>query len=77
MLLTDGASNDGGPPHANAQNLKSEGVHIFAIGIGNINLIELNDIATSVDEYVYILADFGDITKLGTVVKHGKNAYVK
>ncbi|XP_011674027.2 sushi, von Willebrand factor type A, EGF and pentraxin domain-containing protein 1 [Strongylocentrotus purpuratus] len=69
MLLTDGASNDGGPPHANAQKLKSEGVKIFTIGIGSIKLSELNAIATSVDEYVYILADFGDVRNLATVVK--------
>nr|XP_054755363.1 sushi, von Willebrand factor type A, EGF and pentraxin domain-containing protein 1-like [Lytechinus pictus] len=69
MLLTDGSSNDGGSPTPNAELLKGDDVLIFTIGIGNINRVELNTVATNENEYVYILADFGDISKLGAVTK--------
>ncbi|XP_054755195.2 sushi, von Willebrand factor type A, EGF and pentraxin domain-containing protein 1-like isoform X1 [Lytechinus pictus] len=69
MLLTDGSSNDGGSPTPNAELLKGDDVLIFTIGIGNINIEELNAVATNVNEYKYILANFGDVSKLATVTK--------
>ncbi|XP_071494914.1 sushi, von Willebrand factor type A, EGF and pentraxin domain-containing protein 1-like [Diadema antillarum] len=69
ILLTDGVSNDGKRPGPVADQLKGRGVVIFSIGLGTtVSSFELESIATSY-EYVFWLADFGDINSFGSAVK--------
>ncbi|XP_070554221.1 sushi, von Willebrand factor type A, EGF and pentraxin domain-containing protein 1-like [Ptychodera flava] len=58
ILLTDGASNQGDPRPV-AQSLRGNGIEIIAIGVGNINEAELNDIATTANVFTMdLLSDF-------------------
>ncbi|XP_070552429.1 sushi, von Willebrand factor type A, EGF and pentraxin domain-containing protein 1-like [Ptychodera flava] len=67
VLLTDGQSNRG-DPIPDAENIRSSGIGIVAIGVGNINEDELNGIATS--ENVFTLDKLSDIEKLAQRIKN-------
>ncbi|XP_063416339.1 von Willebrand factor A domain-containing protein 2-like [Mytilus trossulus] len=62
VVLTDGASNGAIDPGAAADSLRSDGVEVFAVGIGTSHLIELQDIANDpasyhvmyVSEFIYL-----------------------
>ncbi|XP_071494934.1 sushi, von Willebrand factor type A, EGF and pentraxin domain-containing protein 1-like [Diadema antillarum] len=69
ILLTDGVSTEGKRPGPVADQLKGGGVVIFSIGLGTtVSSFELESIATTY-EYVFWLADFGDINSFGSAVK--------
>ncbi|XP_076071897.1 matrilin-1-like isoform X2 [Mytilus galloprovincialis] len=62
VVLTDGASNGAIDPGTAADSLRSEGVEVFAVGIGTSHLNELQDIANDpasyhvmyVSEFIYL-----------------------
>ncbi|VDI82439.1 Hypothetical predicted protein [Mytilus galloprovincialis] len=62
VVLTDGASNGVIDPGTAADSLRSEGVEVFAVGIGTSHLNELQDIANDpasyhvmyVSEFIYL-----------------------
>ena len=64
IVLTDGQS--GGRVDQPAQQLKGIGVTIFSIGVGSgIRVQELETIASSsVNEHVYLLANFNELSAL-------------
>ncbi|XP_035225013.1 sushi, von Willebrand factor type A, EGF and pentraxin domain-containing protein 1-like, partial [Stegodyphus dumicola] len=66
ILLTDGQSNDGHNPVSVAKELKNSGVIIFSVGVAEVNVEEVKEVATSLD-HMYILSDFSYIE---TVNKH-------
>lgn len=51
VLLSDGASNVGGDPAAQAQLAKNEGIHILTIGLGQANAGTLKGIASTEQDY--------------------------
>ncbi|XP_044535330.1 collagen alpha-4(VI) chain-like [Gracilinanus agilis] len=58
VVITDGMSNDSVVEAAN--DLRNEKINIFSIGIGAINLFELQLIAGNV-ERVFVVGDFGQL----------------
>ena len=66
VLFTNGASNRQALTTAAAANLRSRGVVVFAVGIGpNVNLAELNRIATDLDEEHVFLPRTFSMEELG------------
>lgn len=57
VTITDGASSDNGAFALAADKAKYQGIHMFSVGVGNYNPVELNTIA-SLDEFVYTYNDF-------------------
>ncbi|XP_052078442.1 collagen alpha-1(XIV) chain-like isoform X2 [Mytilus californianus] len=59
VVLTDGASNGAIDPGTAADSLRSDGVEVFAVGIGTSHLNELQDIANDpASYYVMYVSDF-------------------
>ncbi|CAC5425065.1 COL14A [Mytilus coruscus] len=59
VVLTDGASNGVINPGTAADSLRSDGVEVFAVGIGSSHLNELQDIANDpASYYVMYVSDF-------------------
>ncbi|OQR73826.1 sushi [Tropilaelaps mercedesae] len=69
FLITDGFSN-GGDPKPIARKLKSRGVTIFAFGIKNGNVKELQDMATSHKEHCFIVNSFEEFEALARRALH-------
>ena len=57
VVITDGGSNNYDATITAAQNAHSEGITLFAVGIGNVNYNELLGIASE-SQYVSIINDF-------------------
>ena len=65
LLVTDGNSNDRSSTVLAASRLKADGVSVFAIGAGSIDLAELRDVAsTPVDEHLFLIDSAADIVTL-------------
>eukprot|EP00038_Savillea_parva_P004745 m.141694 g.141694 ORF g.141694 m.141694 type:complete len:281 (-) comp11564_c0_seq2:330-1172(-) len=64
VVLTDGSSSDPSATVTAANNLLNAGVDVLAIGVGNVNVTELNIITGNANR-VFQIADF---TTLDTVV---------
>ncbi|CAC5409024.1 COL14A [Mytilus coruscus] len=59
VVLTDGASNGAIDPGTAADSLRTDGVEVFAVGIGTSHLNELQDIANDpASYYVMYVSDF-------------------
>lgn len=71
FLLTDGNWNDGGSPYAIAQDLRSKGIEIFAIGVtGGIDFSVLNQIATPGRAFKY--SSFSQFREMAYYLRGGK-----
>jgi Mg-chelatase subunit ChlD len=66
IVFTDGMTTPGlGDPHAAAAAAQAAGTVIFAIGLGNVNVGQLNDWATDPDsEHVFIAPTSGDLAAI-------------
>ena len=60
ILLTDNRSTDPAATRAAATNIRNRGIEVFVIGIGpNVNVMELNEIATDLDsDHVQLASSF-------------------
>lgn len=57
VVITDGQSQDNVEPHA--QNLKDQGIILYAIGIKDADIVQLKEIATKPhDQHIYSVSDF-------------------
>ena len=65
IVLTDGRSHDS--VSIPAQNLRDENIVVYAIGIANYNLHQLNNIASSAS-HVHTLSTFSDLEKFITTI---------
>ncbi len=66
IVFTDGMTTPGlGDPHAAAAAARAAGTVIFAIGLGSVNVGQLNDWATDPDsEHVFIAPTSGDLVAI-------------
>ena len=65
LLITDGGSNNGAATQAAAAELRSHDVAVFAIGAGNIDMTELNGVATDPDgDHVVTISSAANIGNL-------------
>lgn len=74
ILITDGRSNcQSRSPVSVAQDLRGLGVETFVFGIGRINLVELNGIASPPsDTHVFLVSDFQQFRELANSIAPGK-----
>lgn len=63
IVFTDGQSNTGANPNTAATNAKAAGTEIFAIGLGGVNVGNLNAWASS-PAHVYLTPDPADLTEI-------------
>jgi uncharacterized protein YegL len=62
IIFTDGQTNGGGDPDDDAAAARAAGTEIFAIGLGSVNVGQLNDWATNLDSaHVFIAPSSGDL----------------
>lgn len=72
ILLTDGLQVGDGDPIAEATTLKTAGISIFGIGVGNIDYGQLRSIASDPDaNYVFTVNDFNALTSVLNAVAGG------
>ena len=76
FLLTDGEFNEGGDPTSRINNLKSNYVELFAVGVSGVNKKFMKDAATTPEHYFYA-SDFSSFRELATHIRGGKpNEYI-
>jgi len=62
VVMTDGQTTVGGDPDDDAAAARAAGTEIFVIGLGSVDVGQLNDWATDPDaDHVFITADEGDL----------------
>ena len=70
IVLTDGASNSFTDTVQQAALLKQAGVTVFAIGVGNANQRELDEIASEpISEHKFVVNDFNALTHINGSLK--------
>ena len=70
IILTDGTSNSFNNTIQQAALLKQAGVTVFAIGVGNINQKELQEIASQPSSsHMFVVNDFNALTQINGSLK--------
>ncbi|XP_062579673.1 uncharacterized protein LOC134241654 [Saccostrea cucullata] len=70
LVITDGYSNYFNSTVQEAFYAKEDGIVLFAIGIGNVNEVELNEVASSPNcTHVFFITEFSDIDTLVYEIK--------
>jgi hypothetical protein len=71
FLLTDGAYNDGGNPMGRINNIKTNNVELFAVGVGGVDKSFMRSAATTAGHYFYY-SDFNSFRELATHIRGGE-----
>ena len=71
-VITDGVSNSPSATQSSAQQQKDQGIIMFAVGVGNPSLIELQGIASEpkVDHWAY-MREFESLLKVSELISRG------
>lgn len=69
LIFTDGGTTAGGDSNAAAANARAAGTEIFAIGLGGVNVGQLNNWATDPDsEHVFLTPDSSRLEAIFTAI---------